>query len=56
MPEFATLKEPASVIVPGGTFHIDRSIEVMVDSQLKVLKLFRVLDRGIEFERCNFQD
>lgn len=56
MPEFATLREPASVVVPAGTFRLDRSIEVMVDQQLQVLKLFRVLDRGIEFERCNFQD
>lgn len=55
LPEFATLKEPATVIVPGGTFHIDRSIEIMVDQQLQVLKLLRVLDRGIEFERCNFR-
>ncbi|MDO8787233.1 MAG: hypothetical protein Q7J42_04080 [Sulfuritalea sp.] len=56
LPEFAALKEPASVIVPGGTFHINRSIEVMVDQKLQVLKLFRVLDRGLEFERCNFYD
>ena len=55
LPKFAALKEPVSLIVPGGTFHIDRSIEVMVDQQSRVLKLLRVLDRGIEFERCNFQ-
>lgn len=55
LPEFAALKEPATLIAPGGTFHIDRSIEMMVDQQLQVLKLLRVLDRGIEFERCNFQ-
>lgn len=54
LPEFAALKEPPTMIVPGGTFHIDRSIEVMVDQDLKVLKLLRVLDRGLEFERCNF--
>ncbi|MCK9380477.1 MAG: hypothetical protein M0P95_05345 [Sulfuritalea sp.] len=54
LPEFAALKEPASVIVPGGTFHINRGIEVMVDQQLRELKLLRVLDLGIEFERCNF--
>lgn len=56
LPEYASLKEPASVIVPGGTFRINSSIEVMVDQKLQVLKLFRVLDRGIEFERCNFHD
>jgi len=28
----------------------------VVDQQAKILKLFRVLDRGIEFERCNFYD
>jgi hypothetical protein len=56
LPEIAALHEPASVIVPAGTFRLDRSIEVMVDQELRVLKLFRVLDRGIEFERCNFYD
>ncbi|TRZ91023.1 MAG: hypothetical protein D4R84_15235 [Rhodocyclaceae bacterium] len=56
LPEYATLKEPASVILPGGTFRINSSIEVMVDQKLQVLRLFRVLDRGMEFERCNFYD
>jgi hypothetical protein len=55
LPEIAALKEPASVVVPPGTFRLDRSIEVMVDQAMKVLKLSRVLDRGIEFERCAFQ-
>ena len=56
LPEIAALHEPASVIVPAGTFRLDRSVEVMVDQDLRVLKLFRVLDRGTEFERCNFYD
>ncbi|MDP2824677.1 MAG: hypothetical protein Q8O52_18600 [Sulfuritalea sp.] len=56
LPEIAALHEPASVVVPAGTFRLDRSIEVMVGQELRVLKLFRVLDRGVEFERCNIQD
>ena len=56
LPEIAALREPASVIVPAGTFRLDRSIEVMVDQVVQVFKLFRVLDRGIEFERCDFQE
>ena len=56
LPEAADLKEPPSVVVPVGTFRIERSIEVMVDEKLRVLKLSRVLDRGVEFERCNFHD
>lgn len=56
LPAIAALKEPASVVLPAGTFRINRSIEVMVDQKLQALKLFRVLDRGIEFERCNFYD
>ena len=56
LPEIAVLKEPASIVVPAGTFRIDRNIEVMIDQDKRVLKLFRVLDRGIEFERCNFYD
>lgn len=56
LPEIAALHEPASVVIPAGNFRLDRVIEVMVDQNLKVLKLFRVLDRGLEFERCNFHD
>jgi len=56
LPEITALKESASVVVPAGTFRIDRTIEIVVDQQAKILKLFRVLDRGIEFERCNFYD
>jgi hypothetical protein len=28
----------------------------MVEQEVRVIKLFRVLDRGTEFERCDFQD
>jgi hypothetical protein len=56
LPEIASLKVPASVVLPAGTFRLDRSIEVMVDQQVQILRLFRVLDRGIEFDRCNFHD
>lgn len=56
LPPIAALHETASVIVPAGTFRIDRSIEIMADQKLQVLKLFRVIDRGIEFERCNYYD
>jgi hypothetical protein len=54
LPEVVALHVPASVVVPAGTFRLDRSIEIMVDQQVKVLKLLRVLDRGLEFERCNY--
>ena len=54
LPEIAALKEAASVVVPAGTFRIERSIEIMADQQLRILKLSRVIDRGIEFERCIF--
>jgi hypothetical protein len=56
LPAIPAINESASVVVPAGTFRIDRSIEVMVDEKAQVLKLFRVLDRGVEFERCNFYD
>ena len=56
LPENPALKQSASLVVPPGTFKLDRSVEVMVDQQVRVLKLFRVLDRGAEFERCDFHD
>jgi hypothetical protein len=53
LPEIPALREPASLVVPAGTFKLDRNVEVIVDQEPRMLKLFRVLDHGIEFERCN---
>jgi hypothetical protein len=53
LPEIPALREPASLVVPAGTFKLDRRVEIMVDQEPQVMKLFRVLDRGGEFERCN---
>jgi hypothetical protein len=53
LPEIPALREPASLMVPAGSFKLERRVEIMVDHQPKVVKLFRVLDRGIEFERCS---
>jgi len=52
----ATATQPATLVVPPGTFRLDRGVEVTVGKEVRVLKLFRVLDRGIEFERCEFHD
>jgi hypothetical protein len=49
-------KRSASLVLPAGTFKIDRKLEVMMEQEVRVLRLFRVLDRGAEFERCDFQD
>jgi hypothetical protein len=56
LPAIPAIKESASLVLPAGTFRLDRMIEVMVDQKIESRKLFRVLDRGIEFERCNFYD
>lgn len=53
LPEIPALRVPASLVVPAGTFRLDRHVEVMVDYSTQVVKLFRILDRGIDFERCN---
>lgn len=53
LPEIPALREPASLMVPAGTFKLDRRVEVMADYNSRILKLFRVLDRGIDFERCS---
>jgi hypothetical protein len=53
LPEVAGLHVPASLVVPAGIFRLDRRVEVMTDHKAQILKLFRVLERGIEFERCN---
>lgn len=56
LPAIPALKETASVVLPAGTFKLDRQIEILIGQESRTLKLFRVLDRGIEFERCNFYD
>jgi hypothetical protein len=56
LPAVPALKESASILVPAGTFRLDRQVEMVIGEESKTLKLFRVLDRGIEFERCNYYD
>ncbi len=56
LPAIPALKESASLVMPAGTFRLDRLVEVMAEQKTTTRKLFRVLDRGIEFERCNFYD
>ena len=53
LPEIGALRIPASVVLPAGSFRLDRKVEVMVGDEVQVLKLFRVLDHGAEFERCS---
>lgn len=53
LPEITALRQAASLMVPAGTFKLDRRVEIMMDHTARVVTLFRVLDRGIDFERCN---
>ena len=53
LPEIPALRVPTSLVVPAGTFKLERRIEVMVEHQPRLVKLFRVLERGAEFERCS---
>ena len=53
LPELPALRVPTSLLLPAGSFKLERRVEIMVDHQPQVVKLFRVLDRGIEFERCS---
>ena len=56
LPGDPVAKRSASLVLPAGTFKLDRKLEIMVEQEVRVIKLFRVLDRGTEFERCDFQD
>jgi hypothetical protein len=53
LPEIPALRIPTSLVIPAGSFKLERCVQVMVDHQPRVVKLFRVLERGIEFERCS---
>ena len=52
LPEIAALRIPASLVLPTGSFRLDRRIEVLVAQQSRVTTLYRILDHGSEFERC----
>jgi hypothetical protein len=56
LPGDPVAKRSASLVLPAGTFKLDRKLEVMIEQEIRVMRLFRVLDRGAEFERCDFQD
>lgn len=56
LPAIPAIKESATLVLPAGTFRLDREIEVQAKEKIEKRKLFRLLDRGIEFERCNFYD
>lgn len=53
LPEIAAPGVAESLVLAAGSFRLDRRVEVMVDHQPRTMKLFRVLERGIEFERCS---
>jgi hypothetical protein len=53
LPKIPALRVPTSLLVGAGTFKLERRVEVMVDNEPKVVQLFRVLERGAEFERCS---
>lgn len=53
LPEIPALHVPNTLVVPTGTFKLERRVEIMVDHRPKVVKLFRILDRGSDFELCS---
>lgn len=53
VPPVPALKEPISVIVPGGWHHPDRVIEVFTDRPV-LARLGELMARGPNFDRCAF--
>jgi hypothetical protein len=54
LPAIEGLKEPASVLTPAGWFQPNHIIEVKTDDTMKI-RLTRVIDRGVDFERCTYE-
>jgi hypothetical protein len=54
LPAVAALQEPASIVIPIGWFHRDRTLEVL-DKQATQLRLVHLLDRGSDFERATYE-
>ena len=53
LPPVTALKEPLSVIIPGGWHQPDRVLEVFTDRPVQA-KLGELLSRGPNFDRCAF--
>ena len=54
LPAIAALKEPETLILPAGTFRIDRPVDVRIGDRTMACRLARIIDRANEFERCTF--
>lgn len=54
LPEVAALKTPASVILPVGTFRLQRNVEIFAGQSRKI-RLTRLLERGADYERATYE-
>jgi hypothetical protein len=52
LPPVDSLKIPASVVLPTGSFKLDRIMETWTETALGQVKLKALLDRGADFERA----
>lgn len=55
LPEIAALKSAASVVLPVGSFKLQRIVEIFADGQSRKLRLTRLLERGADFERAAYE-
>lgn len=56
LPPLEALKLPASVVLPPGSFKIDRIMEVWNEASTRQVKLKGLLDRGADFERASCEE
>lgn len=54
LPAVATLKQPASIVMPVGGFKLNRIVDTFT-SQSRPLRLTRLMERGSDYERAAFE-
>lgn len=55
LPEIAALKSAASIVLPVGSFKLQRIVEIFADGQSRKVRLTRLLERGADFERAAYE-
>ncbi|MCK9283964.1 MAG: hypothetical protein M0P39_06740 [Rhodocyclaceae bacterium] len=55
LPPLSARDEPASIVLPSGSFRIDRVIEVRGGGATRQIALRRLLERGADFERAAYE-
>lgn len=55
LPEMPALKEPATLVLPLGTYRESASLDIFFDHQSQTVELTELVDRGADFDRACYR-